>query len=105
MDNEERKREKQRKKRKMLKPFREYTNCNRDEGRFKGWSKRVASDMALMSKKLRVEKPAECAKFRKAYREVYRARNKEKQKPSKVEDEPVDYDELWDLDNVDPVVI
>ena len=61
--------------------------------------------MALMSKKLRVEKPAEHAKFRKAYREVYRARNKEKQKPSEVEDEPVDYDELWDLDNVDPVVI
>ena len=39
MYDEDKKRERQRKKRKILKPFREYNNRNRDEGRFKGGPK------------------------------------------------------------------
>ena len=53
--------------------------------------------MTAFCKKLKEEKVDFLGRFRMAYREVYRSRNQEKQKQSKLEDEPVDYDELWDM--------
>jgi inorganic pyrophosphatase len=76
-DLEALRREKQNKKRKMLKPFREYTVPQNEEGKFKGWSKRAARDMAATCKKIK-EGKEEYLKFRKAYREIYASRRQHK---------------------------
>ena len=43
----------QKKKRMLLKPLRSYTARQGKEGRFKGWSKRAAADMAALCKKVK----------------------------------------------------
>jgi hypothetical protein len=98
-NDDEKKRERQRKRRKVLKPFREYTVRQGEEGKFKGWSKRAASDMAALCKKLKQERN-ECVKFRVAYRKIYLSRNQERRNAKKDEEERVDYDELWDLGEI-----
>ena len=60
------------KKRKVLKSFREYTNPQGDEGRFKGWSHRATDDMAQLTDALQEESEGTAAKrFRAAYRINY----------------------------------
>ena len=104
MDKEDKKRERMRKRCKLLKPFREYTARNHGEGSFKGWSKRAADDMAACCKKLKEEK-AEMVRFRKAYRDIYQDQNKKKRKSIEVKVVDVDYSELWDVDDVQPIEI
>jgi hypothetical protein len=63
------------KKRKVLKTFREYTNPQGDEGRFKGWSNRASDDMATLLDILTEESDGTKAKrFRAAYRLTYDAK-------------------------------
>ena len=92
-------REKLRKRRKILKPFREYTFWQGEEGRSKGWSKTAANDMAALCKNLKEEKE-EHGKFRAAYREIYHLRHQAKPKAIEVEEVQVDYRELWDVENI-----
>jgi hypothetical protein len=102
---EGKKRENQRKRRKILKPFREYTVQQGSEGKFKGWSMRAASDLATMSKKLKEDNEA-LPRFRAAYRELYRLRHqKRKRQECKQDKEEVEYDHVWDLGEVLPVEI
>jgi hypothetical protein len=102
LDEDEKKRERQRKRRKVLKPFREYTVRQGEEGKFKGWSRRAACDMAAMCKKLKHENNICLRKFRTAYRKIYLSRNQDKRSNAKkdVEEETVDYNELWDLGEI-----
>lgn len=105
IDDEFKKREQLKKKRKILKPFREYTVRQAEEGRFKGWSKRAATDMAALCKQIKDEKN-NGGKFRTAYREIYLLRHhQQKPKANEPEEEPVDYSELWDVENIIPVEI
>ena len=93
-------RERQRKKRKRLNPFREYTTPQGEEGKFKGWSTRAANDMAALCKKLK-EQSASCQNFRRAYREIQALRNENKPKiEKKVAMVEVDYAELWDVGDI-----
>ena len=50
---EQDKKDEQKKKRMLLKPLRSYTARQGKEGRFKGWSKRAAADMAALCKKVK----------------------------------------------------
>jgi hypothetical protein len=94
------------KRRRLLKSFREYTVRQNDEGKFKGWSKRAADEMTIISKRLKEESTSERAKmFNAAYRQVYCDRNKGKRKAEDEEHEPVDYSELWDLDEEDMTAV
>ena len=57
-------------------------------------------------KKLKEESTTERSKmFNAAYRQVYCDRNKGKRKAEDEEDEPVDYSELWDLDEEEMVAV
>ena len=87
------------KRRKLLKPFREYTFPQRAEGKFKGWSKRAVEDMISITKKLKEEK-IEHLRFRQASREFYFRRNLAKRKASEMEEVVVDYNEVWDVDDI-----
>lgn len=103
MYEEDRKREQQRKKQKILKPLREYTVRKGEEGRFKGWSKRAAGDMAALCNKIKDERE-DCARFRAAYREIYQMRRQ--MKPViEVGEIVVDYSVVWDVGMVDAVEI
>ena len=86
-----------RKKRKILKPLREYTVRQGEEGKFKGWSRRAADDMARLNSELK-EKSVECAKLQATYMDVYRSRHKAPNKKKNHEEPPVNYSELWDLE-------
>ena len=60
------------KKWRVLKSFREYTNPQNEEGRFKGWSHRATDDMARLSDILSEEMNSTKAKrFRAAYQLNY----------------------------------
>ena len=85
----------------MLKPFREYTVPQNEEGKFKGWSKRAARDMAATCKKIK-EGKEEYLKFRMAYREIYASRRQHKRKNNNpiAQDIEVDYSELWDVEDI-----
>jgi hypothetical protein len=62
--------------------------------------------MTSYCKKLKVEGEQERAKvFFAAYRAVYCTLNKDKRKREDDVDEPVDYSELWDLDEGDMVAL
>ena len=102
---EGKKRENQRKRRKILKPFREYTVRQGKEGKFKGWSRRAASDLATMSKKLK-EGNEDMPRFRAAYRELYCLRHQQQKTQECEQDkEDVDYNHVWDLGEILPVEI
>jgi hypothetical protein len=74
-DGEKSEEEKRIKKRKVLKAFREYTNPQGDEGRFKGWSHRATNDMAVLLESIEGESDGRAAKrFRAAYRVTYDAK-------------------------------
>jgi hypothetical protein len=92
--------ERMKKRRKLLKTFREYTvPKTTEEGKFRGWSKRASDEMTAISKKLARENQSSRSKmFNAAYRQVYGTRYNEKRKAAEIDDEPVDYSELWDLD-------
>jgi hypothetical protein len=101
---EERRGEKQRKRRKILRTFREYTVRQNKEGKFKGWSSRASGDMAALCKKLR-EGKEEYRHFRMAYREIYSSRNQNKRKEQENALLQVDYNELWDVGEIPQIEI
>ena len=88
------------KRRKVLKSFREYTNPQDDEGRFKGWSHRAAVDMKELIAKVSVDGPRE-KKFRAGYRLTYREKQQssaKKKRPAQ-ESTMVNYEnDIWGLD-------
>ena len=86
-----------RKKRKLLKPLREYTVRQGEEGKFKGWSRRAAEFMASLNSQLK-ETRVECAKLQAVYMDVYRMRHKVTNKKKNHEEPPVNYCDLWDLE-------
>jgi hypothetical protein len=95
---EEAKGERQKKRRRLLKSFREYTVRQSQEGKFKGWSKRASDEMTSIAKRLAAQGRSDRSQmFNAAYRRVYGTRNHDKRK-DEIDDEPVDYSELWDLD-------
>ena len=99
---EDKKKEEQRSKRQLLKAFRTYTARQGRECRFKGWSRRAAVDMSALCKKLKEESKVQYARFRAGYREVYNARKEEKKNsPEYKEPILVDYDNNWDVDDID----
>ena len=105
MSREESEREDMKKRRKLMKSFREYTMKTKGEDGFKGWSKRAADDMARVVKALK-EQSDDCRKFSAAYREVCLNRNKRKRNSTnEAELINVDYDELWELSNDDMVPV
>jgi hypothetical protein len=89
----------QKKKRMLLKPLRSYTARQGKEGRFKGWSKRAAADMADLCKKVKKnETKLLYARFRACYRDVWMKRAKAAGKNKQTEETPVvDYYLLWDI--------
>ena len=75
--NAEEVKERNRKRRKILKEFKEYTVPRGQEGRFKGWSKRAAHDLAEVTRRLRNETSQNRYKrFRVAYRAWFRMKNR-----------------------------
>ena len=93
--------------RKRMKVFRTYTNTIGEEGRFKGWSKRAAQDMATISKGIR-QQDGKGKLFQEAYRQIYASRKNTGKHRKKTTDEVmnVDYeDEIWDIGAVSPVAI
>jgi phage-related tail protein len=98
---EDKKKEEQRSKRQLLKAFRTYTARQGRECRFKGWSKRAAVDMSALCKKLKEESKVQYARFRAGYREVYNARKEEKKNsPEYKAPIVVEYDNIWDVDDI-----
>jgi hypothetical protein len=97
LDDKEVKMANVRRKRKYLKPLREYTVHRGDEGKFKGWLTRAVEDMRRLNSELN-EKSIKCAKLRAAYKELYRNRHRETNKKKKTNDGPlVDYSDVWGL--------
>jgi hypothetical protein len=92
------------KKRRILKPLRAYTVRKEEEGKFKGWSRRAAADMASLNSTLK-EQSVDLAKFRSAYKEVYRMRCKVQGRDAREELTPINYSELWDLEPQTNIVI
>ena len=94
--------EHRKKRRKVLKSFREYTNPQDEEGKFKGWSQRAAEDMREQVNKLKIEGKRDKV-FRMAYRLTYS--NKQgggkRRKGGTQESYPVNYErEIWGLEDI-----
>jgi hypothetical protein len=95
------------KKRKILKSFREYTNSNDTEGKFKGWSARAGEDLAALTHKLSTVTPKEKV-FRRAYRHVNKQKivASNKKKHANKEPKPVNYQSnIWNLEVIPSVEI
>lgn len=94
------------KRRRVLKSFREYTNPQDHEGRFKGWSHRAAADMVELVNKLNNDGSRERL-FRMAYRMTYH--NKQgggKKKKGQQESPPVNYEnDIWGLTDIPYTVL
>jgi len=87
------------KKRKVLKGFREYTNPNDTEGKFKGWSGRAANDMRDAILILKVVDRKDLL-FRRVYRHIYKEEKGGAKKKKKVQQQecPDNYEEdMWGL--------
>ena len=99
--------EEQTKKRKISRSFREYTNSNDEEGKFKGWSIRAGEDLSVLTDKLRTVSSKEKV-FRRVYRHIYKqklAASSKKKKGNK-EPKPVNYQtKIWNLEVIDSVEI
>jgi hypothetical protein len=94
--------EQKRKRRKLLKSFKEYTTKQDNEGRFKGWSFRAAEDMAEMVTAIQKDS-ARYRRFNQAYREVYHKRfdKKGNNNGGSSEKEFVpDYNKLWSFSEI-----
>ena len=94
-----------RKRRKILKSFREYTSTNEEEGRFKGWSCRAGEDMAEYMETW----SAPHVLYRRqlfwlAYRETYKQKQDalgRKKKPNSVQQKPPNYQKkVWGFQDV-----
>ena len=95
------------KKRKILKSFREYTNSNDEEGKFKGWSTRAGEDLSILTHKLMVVTSKEKV-FRRAYRHIYKQKivASSKKKKANKEPKPVNYQtKIWNLEVIESVEI
>jgi len=95
------------KKRKILKSFREYTNSNDAEGKFKGWSARAGEDLAALTHKLSTVTSKEKV-FRRAYRHVNKQKivASNKKKHANKEPKPVNYQSnIWNLEVIPSVEI
>ena len=95
------------KKRKILKSFREYTNANEVEGKFKGWSARAGEDLSILTDKLMVVTSKEKL-FRRAYRHIYKQKivASSKKKKANKEPKPVNYQtKIWNLEVIESVEI
>jgi hypothetical protein len=87
------------KKPRLLKSFREYTVRQSQEGKFKGWSKRASDEMTSIAKRLAAQGRSDRSQmFNATYHRVYGTGNHDKRKADEIDDEPVDYSDLWDLD-------
>jgi len=94
-----------RKRRKILKSFREYTSANGEEGRFKGWSCRAGEDMAeYMETWSGPQLLYRRQLFWLAYRETYKQKQDalgKKKKPNSVQQKPPNYQKkVWGFDDV-----
>lgn len=90
------------KRRKVLKSFREYTNPQDDEGRFKGWSHRAAIDMKELIAKMSIDGTREKL-FRAGYRLTYQEKQQSgaKKKRSAQESTMVNYEnDIWGLETI-----
>lgn len=88
------------KRRKVLKSFREYTNPQDDEGRFKGWSHRAAVDMKELIAKVSINGAREKL-FRAGYRLTYREKQQSgaRKKRTSQESTLVNYEnDIWGLE-------
>jgi hypothetical protein len=87
------------KKRKVLKAFREYTNPKDTEGKFKGWSTRAANDMRDAILKLKRVDNKDLL-FRRVYRHIYKEEKGGAKKKKRVQEQecPDNYEEdMWGL--------
>jgi hypothetical protein len=97
----EEKQQQRSKKRKLLRTFREYTNPNENEGQFKGWSKRAATDMKELCAKLQSNPIEKKQLFWAAYRQTYQNKQDSAgKKKKKVVLEPVDLNYVQDIWNI-----
>ena len=95
------------KKRKILKSFREYTNSNEDEGKFKGWSLRAGEELSRLTEKLSKVTSKEKL-FRRAYRHTFKQKlvASGKKKKSNQEPKPANYQsKIWGLEIIEEVEI
>jgi hypothetical protein len=95
------------KKRKILKSFREYTNSNDAEGKFKGWSARAGEDLAALTQKLSSVTSKEKV-FRRAYRHINKQKivASSKKKHANKEPKPANYQsKIWNLEVIPSVEI
>jgi hypothetical protein len=96
----EKKKEGEKNKRKLMREFREYTNCKDTKNRFKGWSHEASADMAEWIKNL-AALGKKGQKFRKAYRLTFSAKNNVADTKKTVQKGPnINYQrDMWDLDS------
>jgi hypothetical protein len=108
-DDEALKQEQRAKKRKILKSFREYTNPQEDENRFKGWSMRASEEMQLLQAVLNDERSTTrarlfCAAYRLTFSENLRSGKKKQRVPQ--ESAPLNYQcNIWGLRDIPQVEI
>jgi hypothetical protein len=101
MSLDEEKQQRRTKKRKLLRSFREYTNPNHNEGQFKGWSTRAATEMKDLCAKLRRDPIEKKQLFWAAYRQTYQNKQESAgKKKKKVVLEPVDLNYVQDIWNI-----
>jgi hypothetical protein len=109
VDDEEQVLQEQRaKKRKILKSFREYTNPQEDEGRFKGWSRRASEEMESLQMTLNEEMGTTRARlFRAAFRMNFRESQRSGKKKRVVQESaPPNYQSnIWGLGDIPQVEI
>jgi hypothetical protein len=87
------------KKRKVLKTFREYTNPKDSEGKFKGWSTRAATHMRDAIQILKIVDKKDLL-FRRIYRHIYMEEKGGAKKQKRVQEQecPDNYEEdMWGL--------
>ncbi len=108
-DDEELEQAQRAKKRKILKSFREYTNRQEDENRFKGWSMRASEEMQLLQAVLNQERSTTRARlFCAAYRLTFRGNLRSGKKKQRVPQEsaPLNYQSnIWGLRDIPQVEI
>ena len=108
-DKEELEQAQRAKKRKILKSFREYTNPQEDENRFKGWSMRASEEMKLLQAVLNEERKTKrtrlfCAAYRLTFRGNLRSGKKKQRVPQ--ESAPLNYQSnIWGLPDIPQVEI
>jgi hypothetical protein len=99
-----------RKRRKLLKSFREYTTAKEEEGRFKGWSVRAGKDMGeYMEKWSAPQFLYRRQLFWMAYRETFKQKQErlgKKKKPSTDQPNPPNYQKnVWGFQDLPDQIV